>query len=550
MLDVSRWIFRLAVAAPLVLAAPLAGADLNKEAADALRQAVEVFRTQVSTGGGYHFQYAEDLSYGRSEHAQGPTQVSIQRAGTPRVGMAYLEAYEATGDRYYLEAARETAGALVRGQLCNGGWDKLIEFDASKRKDYPYRADGPCENRPELDTTLDDNVSQAALRLMMRVDRELGFKDEAIHEATLFALESLLKAQYPNGAWPQRYVRFPDPAEFPVKRASYPETWAREWPGEDYRSHYTLNDNTLADMIDAYLEAARIYDQPRYLDVARRGGDFLLLAQMPDPQPAWAQQYDRDMHPAWARVFEPPSVTGGESQSAMRVLLTIYRETGDRKYLEPIPKALAYLKASGLPADPHPPARKARTCPPGTLCLARFFELHTNRGLFITRGTMIRVAGGELVRPDGYKVTYDDHHTITHYGMWISGRPLAAIEADYQRLSATDPASIRRPARLHGLSPWSGDAAPPKPSDAEVRRILDSRDGRGVWVEDGVAGRADRVASVYAAEPMVVRIGGRTIPLPDDATVEVFRGSAPVVERMIVSETFAKNIEALAAYLR
>ena len=531
-------------------AVPLIGAELQEEAAKALRQAVEFYRGEVSTEGGYHFQYAQDLSFGRSEQAQGPTQVSIQRAGTPRVGMAYLEAWAATGERYYLQAAQETAHALVQGQLCNGGWDYIIEFDKAKRGDYPYRADGKCEQAPKRYTTLDDNVTQAAVRLMMRVDRELDFKDQAIHESAVAALTSLLKAQYPNGAWPQRYVQFPNPAEFPVKKASYPKTWSREWPDADYRSHYTLNDNTLADVIDTFLEASRIYSKREYLDAARRGGDFLILAQMPDPQPAWAQQYDREMHPAWARVFEPPSVTGGESQSAMRILMTLYRETADTKYLDPIAKALDYLQASGLPPDPNPTARKLRACPPGTLCLARFFELKTNKGLFITRGTMIRVADGPNLRPDGYKVTYDDHHTITHYGMWSSGEPLKAIRAEYDRLRAADRTGIRRPSKLHGLSPWSGpDDRPDPPTDAEVRLLLESRDARGIWIEDGVAGRADLVASVYAAEPMVVRIDGRSIPLPDDAKVEVFRGAAPVLEKMVVSTTFAENIEALAAYI-
>ena len=125
--------------------------------------------------------------------------------------------------------------------------------------------------------------------------------------------------------------RFPEPKrEFPVKRASYPESWPRTWPGPNYYTHYTFNDNSIVDAIDAMLEAARIYKEPRYLASAEKGGEFILLAQMPEPQPGWAQQYDRDMHPAWARRFEPPSITGGESQSVMRALLLLYRETGNR----------------------------------------------------------------------------------------------------------------------------------------------------------------------------------------------------------------------------
>jgi hypothetical protein len=84
---------------------------------------VEFYRTKVATEGGYHFAYAEDLSYGRSEMSEGPTRVEIQREGTPLVGMTYLEAYAATADTYYLDAARDVARALVKGQYCSGGWD-------------------------------------------------------------------------------------------------------------------------------------------------------------------------------------------------------------------------------------------------------------------------------------------------------------------------------------------------------------------------------------------------------------------------------------------
>ena len=292
--------------------------------------------------------------------------VEVQRDGTPFVGMAYLDAYEATRDGYYLEAAREVARALVKGQYCSGGWDYFIEFDVQKRAQYPYRADERCGEgtpaRPERTTTLDDNVTQAAVRLLMRVDRDLGFNDAAIHEAAFFALDSLIKAQYPNGAWPQRYARFPDPSAFPVKLASYPDSWPRTWPGSNYIAHYTFNDDSIVDMIDAMLEAARIYKDPRYLVSAEKGGAFILLAQMPEPQPGWAQQYDRDMHPAWARRFEPPSITGGESRSVMKALLLLYRETGQRKYLEPVPRALAYYQRSVLPEVDNPSEIRRRAC--------------------------------------------------------------------------------------------------------------------------------------------------------------------------------------------
>src|SRR5688572_21768241 len=523
-----------------VLAAGLAGAPqarqrddpaLHERARAALRKAVEFYRTKVATEGGYHFAYAADLSYGRSEMSEGPTRIEIQREGTPLVGMAYLDAYEATRDRFYLDAATEVARALVKGQYCSGGWDYYIEFEPEKRNQYPYRADGlvrsvrlqadPCAaTRPERQTTLDDNITQAAMRVLMRVDRDLGFKDAAIHEAALFALDSLIKAQYPNGAWPQRFSRFPDRAAFPVKPASYPESWSRTWPGSNYTTHYTFNDNSVVDMIDAMLEAARIYKEPRYLAAAEKGGAFILLAQMPEPQPGWAQQYDRDMHPAWARRFEPPSITGGESQSVMRALLLLYRETGNRKYLEPLARALEYYRRSVLPEVEHPSEIRRRACPRSTPCAARFYELQTNRPLYITKGTRITPLDQGVTNVDGYEVSYSDASVITHYAVLVSGAALQEIERDYRDILKAAPASLKRPDQLHGLSPWTGGRTPVGSGidsdrggsvelETRVRAAIDAIDPRGAWVEAGSIGRADRLVSVFAAKDMVVSLGGK-----------------------------------------
>jgi hypothetical protein len=531
-----------------------AEAILREQARAALRKAVEFYRTRVATEGGYHFAYAEDLSYGRSEMSEGPTRVEIQREGTPLVGLAYLDAHAATGDAYYLDAARDVARALVKGQYCSGGWDYYIEFDPSKRAQFPYRADGGCASRaatnPERPTTLDDNVTQAAVRVLMRVDRELGFKDAPIHQAARFALDSLVKAQYPNGAWPQRYSQFPAPADFPVRRASYAASWERKWPGASYYTHYTFNDNSIVDAMDAMLEAARIYNEPRYLASAEKGGEFILLAQMPEPQPGWAQQYDRDMHPAWARQFEPPSITGGESQSALRALLLLYRETGNRKYLEPLPRALAYYKRSMLPEVANPSEIRRRTCPAKTPCVARFYELQTNRPLYITKGTRVTAAGQGVVNVDGYELSYSDASVITHYAVLTSGAGFEAIERELNAVQKGDAASLRRPERLRGLSPWAearaaGTAADP----ARVRAAIDALDARGAWIEEGTIGRSNRIVSVLAGSELVVTLSGKPLAMKENDTLEVFSGSEPPRQRIIRSRTFVENIGLLSAYL-
>lgn len=534
--------------------------SLQDEARSALRKAVEFYRTQVSTHGGYHFRYTADLEYGRSEHTETPNRVEVQRDGTPLVGMAYLDAYEVTGDRYYLEAARDVANTLVGGQLCSGGWDYFIEFEPAARRGIAYRIDRKC-NAPlppgesKGVTNLDDNVTQACLRLLMRVDRDLGFNDPAIHEGALFALESLMKAQYPNGAWPQRYSEFPDPATFPERRASYPESWPRIWPGSSYQGHYTFNDNSIVDMIDAMLEASRIYGDARYRASAEKGGDFIILAQMPEPQPGWAQQYDRGMHPAWARRFEPPSVTGGESQSVMRMLLVLYRETGNAKYLEPLPRALAYYKRSILPDVDHASEIRRRSCPADTPCLARFYELKTNRPLYVTKGTRVSVLDGGTTNVDGYDISYSDASVITHYAVLVSGERLKDIEREYRALVDAGATVPKRADRLHGLSPWSWTdrGAPETGSSVEqvrqVRAIISAMDPRGAWVEDGTIGKANRIVSVFAARDMVVTLGGKSYPMKENDTLNVFQGAASPKERILVSRTFAENVGVLIRYL-
>jgi len=421
-------------------------AVLKDKAAETLRRATEFFGTHVSTEGGYLWRYSEDLRAREGEGEATETTIWVQPPGTPSVGMAYLTAYEATGDPYYLSAARDAAHALVRGQLLSGGWDYRIEFEPERRRRYAYRIDPPREGARNV-STLDDDNTQSAIRLLMRVDRALDFKDEKIHEAAQSALSTLLEVQYPNGAWPQRFSAPPDPAKFPVKKAGYPDSWSWTYPNRDYRSFYTFNDNTIADTITTMLEAFEIYGDAGYQAAAEKAGDFILLAQMPEPQPAWAQQYDADMHPVWARKFEPPAVTGGESQGVMRILMVLYRATGKKKYLEPIPRAIDYLRSSRLPDGR----------------LARFYELKTNRPLYFTR--------------EDYKLTYSDADTPTHY-VFKTSNGIDRIANEYERLLAADPAKLKQPKET-ARSRLSQALA------ARTRSVIESLDEQGRWAESG-----------------------------------------------------------------
>lgn len=420
-------------------------AEITPAAAkQAMKKATHYFTNDVSTEGGYLWRYSEDLTLREGEGRATDLMVWVQPPGTPTVGEAFLTAYQKTGQPYLLEAAKGAARALVKGQLKSGGWNYVIDF--KRRQNAQYRIGGGG-TRVRNVTTFDDNTSQSALRFLILMDQELKFQDQAIHGAVTYALDAFLKAQYPNGGWPQRYSTFPDPKDFPVLKANYPESWSRTFPKQKYQGYYTFNDNAIADLVDLMFLAHHVYKDDRYRDAALKAGDFIILAQMPEPQPAWAQQYNREMQPAWARKFEPPAVTGGESQGIIKTLMQIYIYSGEKKYLEPIPSALAYLKKSELPDGK----------------LARFYELKTNRPLYFTKQ---------------YELTYKSDDMPTHYS-FILKSSVNSLESRYRGLLKASPerlASMRFPTRRVRLTPTV---------TAKAKSAIDSLDARGAWIIQG-----------------------------------------------------------------
>jgi PelA/Pel-15E family pectate lyase len=431
------------------LAAVAANEPARAAVEAALKKAATFYAQNCSNSGGYAWRHSRDLRLSEGEGETSKTSCWVQPPGTPSVGDALLDVYEVTGDQQYLAAAKAAANVLVRGQRHSGGWYYSVELDPAKRTGEGYR-DNPNHRPPKSGrdlknlTMLDDDTSPAAVRFLMRLDKSTGFKDPALKNTIAYALKSILLSQYPVGAFTHNYDRFPtgyDAKEYPVLKATYPATWSRTWPN-DWTGHYHLNDNISGNVLATMLLAHEVYGDERYLAAAKRCGDFFLLAQMPDPQPAWGQQYDVKMQPVWERKFEPPAISGLESQYALESLLLLYRKTGDAKYLEPFPKALAYLKKSRL--------KDGR--------LARFYEFRTNKPLcFIVEGKV-------------YNLSYDFSQAPDHYGFIVESR-LDRIEAEYNRLkNGGDRNELPAHERL-------------QPTAVEVKAIIASMDPRGAWID-------------------------------------------------------------------
>ncbi len=304
---------------------------LRAESLRALKSACAYYRGQVARHGGYVYYTSVDLKDRWGEGKAPPDVIFVQPPGTPTVGMAYLKAYAATDDAFYLDAARETAEALVRGQLESGGWTQVIDFGKDQA---PGRRKGRYRNGTGGNwnvSSLDDGQTQAALQMLVRTDQLLKFHDASIHEAALYGLDALLKAQFPNGAFPQVWTGPVAPR--PVVKASFPEyDWKTQGRVDNYWDCYTLNDNLAGTVSDTLITAHETYRDARYKAALEKLADFLILARMPEPQPAWCQQYSFAMVPIWARKFEPPAITGWESQDALETLIKIARYTGKLTY--------------------------------------------------------------------------------------------------------------------------------------------------------------------------------------------------------------------------
>ena len=125
-----------------------------------------------------------------------------------------------------------------------------------------------------------------------------------------------------------------------------------------------------ADDARTLIVAHEVYGENRFAEALRRLGDFLILAQMPEPEPAGAQQYSYDMHPIWARRFEPPAVASHESQDVLETLIRIY--------------ALSYLRRP-RPLDQHIRGGAAR----GSAEVPHGRALHQQRGLLAERRDVV-----------------------------------------------------------------------------------------------------------------------------------------------------------------
>lgn len=422
----------------------------SSEVRTAMRKAADFMANTVSYRGGYLFNYSADLSEKYGEVPARPTQIWVQDA-TPQIGELFLEAWKLTGDGVYLDYARRAADALIYGQHPLGGWHYFIDFDMpglaewyeTSASQYKW---GYEEYRHYYgNCTYDDNTTQGATLFLLRY--YMATLDAAYREPVERALDFILMSQYPNGAWPQRY-----PLRYEFAHDGLP----------DYTSLYTMNDNSMRDIIRVLVEAWEQLGNEEYLKAAKRGMDFMILAQGPSDQAGWAEQYDMDMRPVWARTHEIASYMPRQSVQVMEQLMAFYLITGDRRYLSPIPAGIGWLESSAYGTNED-----------GLYQMARYYEPGTNKPLYQHKT--------DRVNEDGYGIYLWDNDGSTVSGGWnYTLVDIDGLRRKYEDISSLTPEEARSRYERAKTTHTSCPEVDPK----AVEELIDALDNRGAWVED------------------------------------------------------------------
>ncbi|QGZ93581.1 pectate lyase [Terricaulis silvestris] len=274
---------------------------------------------------------------------------------------------------------RAVADNVVLHQSAAGGWPKNTNL-----ADPPA---GPAS--PNVANTIDNNGTTLPMEFLARVISAGSAQYRPSFER---GLDYLLAAQYANGGWPQFY---------PLRGGYY--------------DHVTFNDNAMIHVMTllrdisggeapyGFVDADR---RRRAGEAVERGLALILRTQIRqgDALTAWCAQYDGSLHPAWARAYEPPSLSGAESVGIVRFLMAIDHPSPE--VIAAVEGAATWLSVSaieGARVETFTDAEGQRdrrvvddaNAPP---IWARFYELETNRPLFLGRDSAFHYTFAEIER--------------------------------------------------------------------------------------------------------------------------------------------------------
>lgn len=309
----------------------------------------------------------------------------LAMAGSPAVAQTPGwggEVLRQAPDWYASTEARSLADTVLLHQSPEGGWPKNTPLNVSPEV---APVDAGVKN------TFDNEATTLPMAFLARVIHAGG---GATYRAAFDrGLNYTLAAQYPNGGWPQFY---------PLR--------------EGYYSHITFNDDAMVrvmTLLQGVASGSGPYDFVSSTDRARaanavsRGLEVILATQIRQNGvlTVWCAQHDeRTLAPAWARRYEPPSLSGSESVGLTRYLMSL--DNPSPEVIAAVEGAVAWFEANAIrgarienftASDGAPDMRLVREPSAGRIW-ARFYELETNRPIFMGRESVVRYDFTEIER--------------------------------------------------------------------------------------------------------------------------------------------------------
>ncbi len=338
------------------------------------------------------------------------TVLLLARGDALAVSTGAKELLDRPAEWYRTPEAATAATNILSFQAPIGGFPKNIDTAGD------IYAGDPRDIHP----TFDNNATTDELRYLARI--YVAMKDPRYQEAFLKGLDYVLKAQYPNGGWPQ----------------SFP-------PGQrNYDQYITFNDNAMSRVMLFVREVVTDNEHYDFVDADRRkaakaawdrGIDCILKCQIKvdGKLTVWCAQHDEvDFSPRPARAFEPVSLSGCESVGVIRLLMKVDHPT--REVINAVDSAVAWLEAvkiTGIRIEDRPQEGTPRgferyevadaSAPP---IWARFYEIGTNRPMYEDRDSVIHYKLSEIgiERRTGYQ--------------WLKSWPQTLLEKDYPKWKA------------------------------------------------------------------------------------------------------------------
>lgn len=436
---------------------------LAQEAEKAMLRATRFMVEKASTNGGYVWYYMPDFSRKWGEMEAYKTMIWLQNPGTVSMGHLFLDAYRATGNEYYYQAAEKAAMAIIWGQSHEGGWHYMIDFAGDRSLKQWYNTIGKNGWRLEEfqhyygNSTFDDDITSDAARYLLRIYLEK--LDPSYKPALDKAINFIIESQYPLGGWPQRY-----PLKYDFNKQGHP----------DYTSYYTFNDDVIWENVHFLIQCYLTLGEDRFLDPIMRGMNFYLISQ--DESGAWGQQLTMDLKTVGARTYEPTALLPETTFENAMLLLKFYQFTGDKKFLIRVPDAIHWLEETALSPD---------KTEGGKYTHPSYVELGTNKPLYVHRK-------GSNVKYGYYYVDYNDDKLLLHSRGKCSN-PLENLKEAYKRLTALSPEEVTKdsPFKVEGFlqegTPQSfynlnRDAFFGKSDESQVKEIINSLDMQNRWL--------------------------------------------------------------------